>query len=322
MKKKTSLACLMIVGLIVIFLILLMTQPVLDSVATDLSTKADAAELRRHVVQLSEILPPRNSNPRNLNVSADYVFRHFALYGQPEYQEFIARKKTYRNVSLRLGHGDGPLLIVGAHYDTKGGRPGADDNASGVAGLLELARLLSATKLDTPVELVAYTLEESSINGISHFGSYQHAKRLRTIGRDVSCMISLEMIGYFTDDKGSQHFPIPGMATLYPDTGNFISVVGRLEEIEVVREFKGLFRSASDLPVYSLNSPPLIPGMKLSDHSSYWDFGYKAIMVTDTAYLRNPNYHKDTDTAKTLDYEKMAKVVSGVYAFIIGIAEQ
>lgn len=319
---KTIVGRLALFGLILLVLTLIVTQPLVGPVAIELSTNISAAELRKHVFQLSEMLPSRDTNPDHLAASAEYIFTQFASSGQPEYQEFTVRGMTYRNVSLRLGHGDGPLLIVGAHYDAAGGLPGADDNASGVAGLLELARALSRAELDSPVELVAYALEESPVHGSVDMGSHWHAKRLRAGDQDVGLMIALEMIGYFSDDSGSQTFPFPGMGAVYPNTGNFIAIVGRLREIIIVRHIKRLFRSASDVPIYSLTAPPLIPGMTLSDHRNYWQHGYKAVMVTDTAYLRNPNYHQPTDTVDTLDYERMAKVIAGLHAVIVGFSQQ
>jgi hypothetical protein len=129
-------------------------------------------------------------------------------------------------------------------------------------------------------------------------------------------MISLEMIGYFDGQPGSQAYPAPGLSLLYPTRGNFIAVVGRIQDWAATRRVKAAMRGASGLPVHSINAPALIPGVDFSDHSSYWDEGFTAVMITDTAFYRNPNYHQAGDTVDTLDYVRMAQVVQGIFAVI------
>jgi Zn-dependent M28 family amino/carboxypeptidase len=194
--------------------------------------------------------------------------------------------------------------------------PGADDNASGVAGLIELAHLLGKQPPPRPVELVAYTLEEPPHFRTEHMGSAWHARSLRAAGREVRLMVSLEMIGCFSDAPGSQRFPVPGLDLLYPDRGNFIALVSRISakgELGATRRAKALMAGATDLAVHSINAPPLLKGIDFSDHLSYWAQGYPALMVTDTAFFRNANYHQAGDTHETLDYARMAKVVQGVF---------
>jgi Zn-dependent M28 family amino/carboxypeptidase len=207
-------------------------------------------------------------------------------------------------------------VVIGAHYDGCGDTYGADDNASGVAGLLELAQLLGRETVPFQVELVAYTLEEPPFFATTGMGSHVHAKSLKEQGINLRLMISLEMIGYFSDEPGSQEFPVSPLKLLYPTKGNFISVVGHAANIFTTRKVKSAMQSASDLPVYSTNVPRMIPGVDFSDHRNYWIFGYDAIMITDTAFYRNRNYHTTGDTAEKLDYGKMAKVVDGVYKFV------
>jgi Zn-dependent M28 family amino/carboxypeptidase len=233
------------------------------------------------------------------------------------------------------GTSHAPLLVIGAHYDSHGDAsaggqlprgysadthtPGADDNASGVAGLIELARLLGRTPQKRPIELVAYALEEPPHFRTEHMGSVWHAQSLTDTHRDVELMISLEMIGTFNDASDSQSYPLPGMQHLYSDRGDFIAVVGMMGDFTMSRRVKALMLGASDLPVYSINAPRLIPGIDFSDHRSYWGQGMPAVMVTDTAFMRNKHYHQASDTYEKLDYTRMAKVVQGVYAVTQGL---
>jgi Zn-dependent M28 family amino/carboxypeptidase len=164
------------------------------------------------------------------------------------------------------------------------------------------------------VELVAYTLEEPPFFRTESMGSYQHASALSLQRREVRLMLSLEMIGYFRDEPRSQQYPVAALKALYPGEGNFVALVGAYRDFGAMRRVKGLFMGASDLPATSINAPALVQGVDFSDHASYWRFKMPAIMVTDTAFLRNPNYHGAGDTADKLDYARMAQVVRGVYA--------
>jgi Zn-dependent M28 family amino/carboxypeptidase len=208
-------------------------------------------------------------------------------------------------------------IVVGAHYDTAGPLPGADDNASGVAGLIELAGLLAKQQLPVRVELVAFPLEEPPYFGSKFMGSAVHANDLRAQNARVRGMISLEMIGYFSDAPRSQNFPAEILRAFYPTKGNFIGVVGTLDEGLLVRRIKLAMQGATPLPVHSINAPLAVPGVGLSDQLSYWNAGYKAVMITDTAFFRNPHYHTVDDTAEKLDYKRMALVVEGVYAAVL-----
>jgi len=229
-------------------------------------------------------------------------------------QDIVVGGRGYQNVIARYGPQEGPVLVIGAHYDSYNITPGADDNASGVAGLLELARLLGQAPPAQSVELVAYAFEEQPRASNADMGSAWHARALRAAGREVRLMLSLEMIGYFTDAAASQRFPAPGLSLLYPDRGDFVALVGKLSDFGVMRRVKSAMRGASALPVHSLNSPRRVPGIENSDHVSFWDAGYPALMVTDTAYLRNPNYHGPNDVWQTLDYRRMAQVVQAIHA--------
>lgn len=292
-----------------------MTQPGVTA-AESTPVRVDPAALEKHVRMLSVTLHPRSvDNPANLQAAADYVHEQLRATGaRTDVQTVKVDGIDYRNLIARFGPEDGPLIVIGAHYDSCADTPGADDNASGVAGLLELARLLAANPPPHPVELVAYVLEEPPNFRTESMGSFQHARELSRAGREVRLMMSLEMIGYFRDEPDSQDFPIGGLATFYPDAGNFIAIVGRFGDFGETRRVKALFRGASDLSAESINAPRSVPGVDFSDHASYWRFDYPAVMITDTAFLRNPNYHRAGDTADTLDYARMSQVVRAVHA--------
>jgi Zn-dependent M28 family amino/carboxypeptidase len=295
----------------------LITQPGVRPVVTT-PPRADPAALERHVRKLAVELHPRSvDNPAGLQAAANYVLAQFEAVGaRPLNQEFQAEGTTYRNVVARFGPADGPLIVVGAHYDSCGDTPGADDNASGVAGLIELARLLTTRPPAIAVELVAYPLEEPPYFRSAHMGSLHHARALKESGREVRFMLSLETIGFFRDTPESQQFPVAALGAMYPDEGNFIAIVGRFGDFGLMRRVKALFDGGTDLPVESFNAPRSLAGVDFPDHASYWQLGMPAFMITDTAFMRNPNYHERTDTPETLDYERMAKVVEGVFAVV------
>ncbi len=277
----------------------------------------DIGALQRHVRALAVVYHPRSvENLAQLEAAGTYVHEQMraAGVGPVMLNGYHIADRPRRTFIARFGPRHGPLLVIGAHYDAFGTTPGADDNASGVAALLELVRLLAATPPSKPVELVAYSLEEPPYFRTEAMGSWSHARALQVTGREVRLMLAVEMIGYYRDTAGSQSFPIKSLGALYPDTGNFIAVVGRLGDFATMRRVKGLFMGASELPVETINAPPGVPGIDYSDHLNYWRLGMPALMVTDTAFLRNPNYHGPGDTPDTLDYERMAKVVQALYA--------
>jgi len=283
--------------------------------------EVDAERLKAHVRRLSVDLHPRVAGPSGrLEAAADYVAGVLRESGGAvSTQRVSVGKVRQRNLIARFGPADGEPLVIGAHYDAHGGddgdaTPGADDNASGVAGLLELARLLGRDPPPRPVELVAYTLEEPPYFRTAGMGSAVHAQSLRAGGREPRLMLALEMIGTFSDQPGSQRYPVPGLSALYGDRGDFIAVVGRLERFGITRQVKAVMAGATDLRVQSINAPTGLDGIDFSDHLSYWALGMPALMVTDTAFLRNDHYHQPGDRWETLDYRRMAQVVQGVWA--------
>ncbi|MFZ1614241.1 MAG: M28 family peptidase [Holophaga sp.] len=282
----------------------------------------DPANLERHVRYLSEACVPRDwRSGQGLGQAAEFIAATLRSHGgRTSEQVFEVRGKPYKNILASFGPETGPRLVVGAHYDTCDALPGADDNASGVAGLLELGRLLGAAAPGIRVDLVAYTLEEPPFFRTRHMGSARHAQALKAEGSAVKAMIALEMIGRFSDAPGSQNYPSALLAPLYPDQGNFIAVVGRLGDISLVRAVKGAMIRTTPLPVVSINAPRWIPGIDFSDHHPYWDAGFPAVMVTDTAFNRNRDYHTPQDTADRLDYVRMARVVQGVHGAVLELA--
>ena len=299
------------------------TQPLFSSATPNTERIVDAFRLEAHVRKLSVELAPRDeSHIENLDRVAAYIKSEFSQAGASvSEQPYRIKGKFYRNVIAQFGPESEERIVVGAHFDTAGPLPGADDNASGVAGLIELARLLGRQQPPLRVELVAFTLEEPPYFRTTGMGSSVHAESLRKQNIRVRAMFSLEMIGYFSDAPNSQHFPVAVLSAFYPSTGNFIGVVGRLSEGLLVRQTKAAMRSASPLPVYSINAPTFVAGVDFSDQLSYWNAGYSAVMITDTAFYRNRNYHTAHDTDEKLDYHRMAMVVEGVYAAVAELAK-
>jgi hypothetical protein len=280
--------------------------------------KIDKERVRRDVRMFSETFHPRSDQfPENLDRAAAYVRSEFlAAGGRVAEQEFEWGGDNYRNVIASFGPEEGPRVVVGAHYDAVSDTPGADDNASGVAGLLELGRMLMKEPPQGRVDLVAFTFEEPPHFRTDEMGSAHHAASLKSARVQLRGMICLEMIGYFSQAQGSQGYPLSLLKLVYPDRGDFIAVVGNTAQSGLTRKVKSAMMSASDLPVYSLNAPSFVPGIDFSDHLSYWAHGYPAVMVTDTAFYRNRAYHDVDDTWDRLDYESLGKVVQGVFAAV------
>ncbi len=293
-------------------------NPVFFQNDSETTEKVSVANLFRTVSHLSTIYPSRSSlNPSSLNQAADYILGAFQNSGcQVEEQTFDLRGETYRNIICGFGPEDAPRLIIGAHYDVHfNNNPGADDNASGVAAIVEIARLLKKHKpqLSHRIELVAFTLEEQPHFRTSDMGSYQYAAKLFKENVPVKLMISVEMIGYYSDAPASQTYPVSFLKLLYPSRGNFIGVIGQALDRTVVKRTKQHLTVSPALPVYSINAPAFIPGIDRSDHRNFWRFKFPAVMITDTANFRNPNYHTANDTPDTLDYDRMKLVVEGLY---------
>ncbi len=302
-------------------LALVVKQPVQPVRARPAPLAADPAALERHVRFLAIDCVPRDLRAReNLEKAADYIAARFrGSGGRVREQVYPVGKTTARNLSVEFGPIDGPRILVGAHYDADGGMPGADDNASGSAVLMELARLFAANPPKRRTELVAWTLEEPPWFRSASMGSRVHAAALKKSGEPVRAVIGLEMLGFYSDAPRSQHYPLAILGLLYPSRGNFLAVVGRLGDIPLTREVKRGLRATAGLPVRSLNGPTGPTNIDLSDHASYWAEGYSAVMVTDTAFFRNPRYHEPGDTPETLDYVRMARAAEMIHGAVAGM---
>ncbi len=273
------------------------------------------SNLRHSVKYLTDIRPYRNyRNTQSLDKTATYIADKLAKYGlSTEIQKFEVKGKEYKNVIAKHGKEKKKRIIVGAHYDVCGNQPGADDNASAVAGLLEIARLTAENISETQYgfDFIAYSLEEPPFFNSDQMGSYVHAKSVHDKGVNIRGMICLEMIGFFTTEEKSQEYPLDIMKLSYPSVGNFIAVVGNMGSSDLTDEV-AVHLKATSLGVETLKAPALLAGVDFSDHRNYWHFGYQAVMITDTAFYRNPNYHEISDTPDTLDFEKMSEVVKGI----------
>ncbi len=268
--------------------------------------------LRAHVVKLASQGERSVDHPASLRAARDYVVATLTEVGlSPRLAAYSYGEHHVANVvaDLASGDADAPLLIVGAHYDSIG--PGADDNASGVAVLLELASELASVDLPVRVRLVAFVNEEPPCFQEDCMGSLVYARMLKEAGEAVSLMISIESVGYWSDEPDSQRYPAP-LGLMYPSTGDFLAVVSTLRHALLVNEYAEAMRAVSALPVEAAALPSALPGAGWSDHWSFIEVGYPALMITDTAVFRNPHYHEMSDKPSTLDYDRMALVVEGI----------
>lgn len=282
-----------------------------------------AARLRGHVVMLAQTIGERDAfTPKAQTRARDYVFDQLAKAGYkpkkiPYGAQWLPSIKNgfqFDNVEAVLPCAPADQAgawIIGAHYDSAPGTSGADDNASAVAVLIEAARILKSRKPGRDIRFVAFGTEEPPSFGTQNMGSSHYAHLMRDNGVKVHAMISLEMLGYYNPRKGSQLYP-PFMHLFFPAHGDYISVVGNVQSRRLLNRFTRDWRAASTFPLHGAVMPGVFSGLALSDQLNFWDLGYPALMLSDTAFYRNPNYHESTDTPDTLDYEKMAKVAQAL----------
>jgi hypothetical protein len=282
---------------------------------------ADTTLIKSHLKALTKTTGYRQyKNLDLLNETAKYIYDHFKQFSDTTYyQEFVVNGLTYKNVICSFGLKNIKTIIVGAHYDVCGNQEGADDNASGVVALLELSRQLKNQKLNYKIDLVAYTLEEPPFFRTENMGSYIHAKSLVDQQTHIYGMISLEMIGYFKDDKKSQSYPIRLLSLFYGTKGNYITLVNKFGKGRFARKFSSGFKQSKIVRTKKFKGPKALPGIDFSDHLNYWRLGFSALMLTDTSFYRNKNYHEKTDTMDTLDITRMARVIEGVYDTLINM---
>lgn len=274
--------------------------------------------LKATVIHLSETIGIRNYQYfENLNTTADYIISTFKRLGyHVEVMEYWVGQQVFRNITAREKKepDNAGVILVGAHYDSCF-NPGADDNASGIAAVLELARLMKDYHGTKSIRFVAFANEEPPFFMTENMGSFVYAKKMKAQGVDIDTVIIFDMLGYYRDEKHSQRYP-PLIGLFYPNKGNFLAVVGNFPSGKVVKQIVKSYENAASIPVRSIVAPGFIPGLSFSDHWAFWKHGYRAVMLTDTAYLRNKNYHKQSDLPNTLRYEKIMEVVIGVKAFL------
>ncbi|MFN3196924.1 MAG: M20/M25/M40 family metallo-hydrolase [Bradymonadia bacterium] len=290
---------------------------------------ATAGRLKADTTTLSVTIGPRDvTHPKALKQAEDFIVQRFGKLGYTaEKRPFISPvdgggEHTVYNIDATLKGTKKPkeVIVVGGHYDTVPGTPGADDNATGTAAMLELARRLKEKQPERTIRFVAFVNEEPPFFKTEHMGSLVYARELAKAGEQVVAMISLEMLGTYTTEEGSQSYP-PLIGGLYPDRGDFIAFVADLGSRELAREAIGLFRDAAQFPSEVLTAPASLRGVDFSDHWSFWQAGYKGIMVTDTAFFRTAHYHEPTDTPDRLDFDRMSRVVVGMESVVMGLAK-
>jgi Zn-dependent M28 family amino/carboxypeptidase len=284
----------------------------------------DKAEIRQRLLHHLQFLSVEVGErcifrPENLKAAEDYVAREFESLGYAvRRQPFICQRVKVANVIAGDPDPKGYYLL-GAHFDTVAGTPGADDNASAVAVLLEVARLTQGTSTPKPWAFVGFTTEEPPVFFTPYMGSRVYAKQARKNRENLLGMLCLESVGYFVDEPDSQHIPLALKFMGYSTTGNYLGLVGNWRSRPLLNDLEQALRAGCSLPVATLAVPlsgSLIPETRLSDHANFWDEGFQAVMLTDTAFLRNPNYHAPSDTIDTLDLDAMVELTLGLAHFV------
>ena len=279
--------------------------------------------LERHIAVLSKDIGERNLILyQTLERAVNYIKDEFKDYGyQPEEHIYYLENKPFKNIiATKKGKNlSRKIIIVCAHYDSVIGSPGADDNASGVAGLLELSRILFKDNLDKTVKLIAFTNEEPPLYLSSSMGSFRYVREAKKRGEDIEGALCLESIGFYSDNNKSQNYPF-GLSPFYPDKANFIAMVSNLASGGLLKRIIKEFKRVSAFPVEYLSAPEILaPAIGFSDNWSFWRFGYKAVMITDTAFYRNPYYHTSQDTLEKLNYKYMAEVITGLDRVLLNL---
>ena len=283
-------------------------------------------QLRDHLTMLTHTIGERSvERPDNLEKAATYIQNKFGDFGLAvQRQPYRYKDMQVNNVVALLRQSDHPAAhyVLGAHYDSVAGTVGADDNASAVGVLLETARIMQADAVGgggvLKITFVAFALEEPPVYGTRYMGSRVYADRAKKESVSIDGMICLEMVGYTCSEPGCQHYPFPLQFFGYPKEGTFIGIVGNVNSLGLTRRLRKSFQHNPNLPVISLTVPLngwIMPAVRLSDHASFWSKGYRAVMLTDSAFYRNPHYHLPSDTMKTLDFSYMAELVQSLVGF-------
>jgi hypothetical protein len=280
------------------------------------------AQLRADIERLAGTIGERNvAYPKALAAAARWIQCELESVGyEPVRQEYEVAGVTCVNVSAQRD-GDERIILLGAHYDSVEGSPGANDNASGVATVLALARAFAERKTARTLRFVFFVNEEPPWYRTEDMGSVRYAKACKERGERIEAMIALDTIGYFTDEPESQEYPVRGLHLAYGDKGNYLGFVGNIASRKLVRRAIGAFRSRAKIASHGIALMDAVPGIGWSDHWSFWQEGYRAIMVTDTAPFRYPHYHRSTDTPKQLRYDRLKLVVEGLEAVLEELAQ-
>lgn len=300
-------------------------QPPQDSAAkANPDNQSTSSRLKETIAHLSQTIGERNLHQyAKLTEAASYVTERFEKSGyRVERQTFQVHELDCHNLIVELTGKRTPkeIVLVGAHYDSARGTPGANDNGSGTAALLELAHRLHGKSFAKTIRFVAFTNEEPPyFQQAESMGSWIYAKSCRARSDELVCVMSLETMGYFSDEANSQKYP-PLLASLYPSTGNFIGFVSNLESRKLLTDVVSIFRKHCAVDAQLGALPGSLQGVGWSDHWSFWQEGYAGIMVTDTAPFRYPHYHESTDTIDKLDFERFGKVVDGLVETVADIA--
>ncbi len=321
----TGLALALLIGLAVRWVTAMPDRPHRGSLTPLTPTECHVRDrLRRHVRELAVHIGERHLwRGTSLADSATYLDGVLQDLGYvPERQRFVTRGVEVANVEAELSGSSASeeVIVVGAHYDSVVGTVGANDNASGVAAMLELARLFAGSRLARTIRFVGFANEEPPFFLTADMGSRRYARRCRTRGDRVVAMLSLETLGCYSDRSGSQSYPFP-FGLLYPRTGNFVGFVGNLRSRTLVRSCVRAFRTATRFPSEGVAAPGYLPGIFWSDHWAFWREGYPAAMVTDTALFRSAYYHTSGDTPEKIDFDRMARVVVGLAAVVERLAD-
>ena len=284
-----------------------------------------AETLRTIVVKLADDIGERHyQEPLAYRQAGDFIDEQFRTHGMTPYAELFGDKEQYRNIVAEHYGVQNPeeVVLIGAHYDTVWMTPGADDNASGVAVMLELAGKIVDMSLKRSVRFVAFANEEWPHYMTEEMGSLYHARRAYERGEQITAMFSLEMLGYYSDEPKSQNYPKP-FSWIYPDVGNFIAFVSNYKSRTLLRHSLGLFRASGQMPAEGLAAPVmLVSDVRRSDQVAFWRYGYPGVMVTDTAGFRNFGYHNVSDVPQSLNYEHMSRVLTGLLEVIVSIANR
>jgi hypothetical protein len=319
---RIALVLLVIFGLVWGFGVRMPRRNISTAAALDESEMALRVELKADVQKLAGEIGERNMNRYpQLLAASDFIEMSLAGAGlTPRRVSYELRGRAGHNIEAEIRGTSPEIFVIGAHYDSVLGCPGANDNASGVAALLALARRFAGKPTGQTLRFVAFVNEEPPYFQTEEMGSLVYAKRCQARGDRIAAMISLETIGYFSDEPGSQKYPAVGLGFFYPTKGNFIGFATNTGSRALLRTAVSAFRKAGRIPCEGAALPAAIPGVGWSDHWAFWQCGYPAIMVTDTAPFRYPHYHEATDTPDKLDYDRFALVVSGVQKMIEQLA--